>query len=225
MSIDEKKTEKPTDTDDVAGHARAVEDIEEPPVDPPEEPPIVVEPPPPQVAELAAACVRFVASRYGVMLDFSPDTLSLVDQYVADARTEIAAKPQALEVVQAAAGAYLGEVMRRAFGGMWFSDGDHDGWRLDMERVYLTFNPIGMAREAIMLEAAEGWHAHLEMDDAEKPEVERRLSALPEVADTEFYAPTSRFEVVEIAIDALRAQMIDAGHGDVTFDAEDYQRR
>src|ERR1019366_548246 len=39
-------------------------------------------PPPPQVAELAAACVRFVASRYAAALDFAPDTLSFVDHWV-----------------------------------------------------------------------------------------------------------------------------------------------
>ena len=35
-------------------------------------------PPPPEVAELAASCVRFVASKYKVALDFAPETLSLV---------------------------------------------------------------------------------------------------------------------------------------------------
>src|SRR6185312_11963441 len=44
------------------------------------EPPDEQAPPPVQVAELAAACLRFVATRYGAALDFKPDTLSFVDQ-------------------------------------------------------------------------------------------------------------------------------------------------
>src|SRR6476646_9107317 len=106
------------------------------------------EPTPEHVAELAASCARFVHAKYRVPLDGTSDTLSLLDQYVRDARADIEAKPDTLELLVASIGAYLGEVMRRAFGGTWFAVGDYDGWRLDMRRVFLTFNPLGMAREA-----------------------------------------------------------------------------
>jgi len=53
----------------------------------PEPEPEALPPPPPPVAELVAACMRFVASKYKVALDGTPDTLSLVDQYVREART------------------------------------------------------------------------------------------------------------------------------------------
>ena len=221
-------------TDDVAGSAQAalpngepvaesVDDDEAlaPDSEAPEEP---VSPPPPAVAELAAACVRFVATRYAVMLDFTPETLSLVDQYVAEARAEIAVKPQTLELVQGAAGAYLGEVVRLALGGEWFAEGDVDGWRVDLSRAFLTFNPVGMVREALLLETQEGWHAHLEMDPGEREEVERRLAALPAVEEAEYFAPTTRFDVLWIAFDALRARMNEAGLGDVRFTAEDYRK-
>ena len=180
--------------------------------------------PPEAVADLAAACERFVLTKYNVRLDRTKDTLSLLDHYVREARAEIAEKPESMPLIQATIGAYLGEVVRGEFEASWFADGDHDGWRLDMVNVYLTFNPLGMAREALMLEDAEGWHAHLEMDEAEREEVERRLSVLPEVSDDEFYAPTTRFEVIEITIDAIRGQMQERGLGDVTFGPKDYRR-
>jgi hypothetical protein len=230
-------------TDDVSGGALAVGPDGEPlddhgaPLDPHDEgsdpladpltgdeEPEPLTAPPIAVAELAAACVRFVATRYGVMLDFEPDTLSLVDQWIVDARKEMPENPQSQDLVQSAAGAYLGEVIRRAFGGMWFADGDHDGWRLDLSRVYLTFNPLGMMREALFLESQEGWHAHLEMDPGEREEVLRRLEALPGVGDEEYFAPTTRFDVVHIAYDALRAKMSAAGLGDVRFGPEDYKK-
>ena len=181
-------------------------------------------PPPVAVAELAAACVRFVASKYKVPLDFVPDTLSLVDQYVRDARAELAEQPEAIDLVQASIGAYLGEVMRRAFGATWFCDGDHDGWRLDFTFVYLTFNPIGMAREALSLAAQDGWHSHLETDPGEREFLETRLKLVGEVEEEEYYAPTTRFDVVEIAVDTLRAKMEADGNGDVTFGPDDYTR-
>ena len=56
---------------------------------------------PQAVADLAASCVRFVERRYGVTLDFSPDTLSLLDQYVRDARGERGEKAEAERVYSA----------------------------------------------------------------------------------------------------------------------------
>jgi len=181
-------------------------------------------PAPPAVAELAAACARFVASKYKVPLDFEPETLPLIDQYVRDARTELLAKPEAIDLIQASIGAYLGEVMRRAFGATWFCDGDHDGWRLDFTFVFLTFNPIGMAREALSLEAQDGWHGFLETDPGEREFLETRLKLVGDVDEEEFYAPSTRFDVVEIAVDTLRAKMENDGNGDVTFGPDDYTR-
>jgi hypothetical protein len=209
----------------VGPHPPEEDDADEPEGQPDPEPEEEeLESPPAEVAELSAACLRFVATRYGVALDFSPDTLSLVDQYVHDARAEIQVRPETADLVQSAAGAYFGEVVRRAFGGFWFCEGDPAGWRVDLSRVYLTFNPIGMIREALLLDAAEGWHAHLETDPGEKDEIEQRLAALPEVEDAEYYAPTTRFDVIHIAYDALRAKMIEAGTADVRFTREDYKR-
>ncbi len=220
------------ETDDVSGAARAALDDEEaddPSFAHPEEAGLEpgVDPdasaaPPLAVSELAAACVRFVASRYGARLDFEPETLSFVDQWVRDARADVATRPEAAELVQSAAGAYLGEVIRRQFGGAWFADGDPSGWRLDLSTVYCAFNPIGMAREALLLGAADGWHAHFELDPGESEAVQSRLEALPLVQDDDFYAPSTRFDVVSIVVDALRAGLQARGLGDVRFTPEDY---
>jgi hypothetical protein len=190
----------------------------------PEADPDAVADPPPNVAELAAACVRFVASRYGVMPDFTPDTLSLVDQWVRDARVEIASRPESENLVETTAGAYLGEIVRRHFGARWFVEGDPGGWRLYLSTVYMAFNPIGMVREALMLGPAEGWHAHFELDPGEREAIDARLAALPQVDDEEFYAPTTRFDVVSIVFEALRDGMRARGLADVRFTPDDYER-
>ncbi|MDP9035347.1 MAG: hypothetical protein M3O50_11110 [Myxococcota bacterium] len=179
--------------------------------------------PPLPVSELAAACVRFVAGRYGARLDFAPETLSFVDQWIRDARADLSSRPEAVDLVQSAAGAYLGEVIRRQFGGVWFADGDHSGWRLHMSTVYCAFNPIGMAREALLLASADGWHAHFELDPGERDAVQARLEALPPVEDEDYYAPSTRYDVVSIVVDGLRAEMQARGLGDVRFTPDDYQ--
>ncbi len=213
-------------TDDVSGAAQpaeggVVDPAEEVDLEPERE---IPEPAPPAVDEFAKACVRFVAARYGTMLDYTPDTLSLLDQWLRDARAELRVRAEAVEVVQSAAGAYLGEVVRRQFGANWVADGEVSGWRLCLSTVYCAFNPIGVAREALLLEPAEGWHAHLDLDPAEKEAVEARLEALPQAAEDEYYMPTTRFDVLWIVVDALRAGMQSRGLDDVRFGSDDYRR-
>jgi hypothetical protein len=222
-------TDDRKDTDDVCGAARAAADVED--ADDAEEPsgsaldehePEPASPPPERVAELAAACVRFVAARYGVTLDYEPDTLSFIDQWVRDARAELGRRPEVGEVVQASAGAYLGEVVRRAFGGSWVVGEETAEWRLCLSTVYCAFNPLGMVREALLLDRADGWQAHFELDPGEREAVEQRLEALPPVDDDEFFAPSTRFDVVSIVVDALRGAMEAQGLGGVRFSPQDY---
>lgn len=179
--------------------------------------------PPASVSDLASACVRFVASRYQATLDYRPDTISFLDQWLRDARSELTIRPEAADLIQSAAGAYLGEVIRRQFRGQWMAEGEPSGWRLYLSSVYCAFNPIGMAREALLLEPAEGWHAHLELDPGEREAVEARLEALPAATDEEYYAPSTRFDVLWIVVDALRASLRSRGLDDVRFSPEDYQ--
>lgn len=192
--------------------------------DPSEEPAelLPLEPAPSNVAELAEGCVRFVATRYGTTLDYTSDTLGLLDQWVRDGRREAAERPEAARIVETAGGAYLGEVIRRAFGGIWRISGEESDWRLLLSSVFCAFNPIAMVREALRLAPAEGWHAHMDVDPSDRDAIESRLAALPEVSDDDYYAPSTRFDVVELVVEALRAMQRSRGHGDVRFDEEDY---
>lgn len=177
---------------------------------------------PPAVAELCAACSRFVASKYKVALDGTPETLSLVDQYVRDARDAVGQRPESIDLVAPAIGAYLGEVMRQEFAGSWFAEGAHEAWRLYFSNVYLAFNPLGMAREALTLADSEGWSAHLTVDPGERELIEQRLAAMPDVDEEEYYLPTTRFDVVNAIVDTLRARAEASGLGDVRYTPDDY---
>jgi hypothetical protein len=163
-----------------------------------------------------------VASKYKVPLDGTPDTLSLVDQYVREAREAVRERPESIEVVCPAVGAYLGEVMRQQFRGEWYAEGDYASWRLYFTNVFVAFNPIGMAREAITMAEEPGWNAHLVLDPGERETIEERLAAMPEVDEEEYYLPTTRFDVVTVVVETLRAQAERSGTGDVTFTKDDY---
>jgi hypothetical protein len=80
-----------------------------------------------------------------------------------------------------------------------------------------------MVREALILETADGWNAHFELDPSERDSVERRLAALPIVDEEEYYAPSTRFDVVAILVDALRGAMDARGLSEVRFTSEDYR--
>jgi hypothetical protein len=136
-----------------------------------------------------------------------------------------AERPESIELVAPAVGAYLGEVIRQALPaarGHWDAVGDHETWRLWFENVYLAFNPLGMGREAITMTEAEGWNAHLTLDPGERDEVEARLRAMPEVPEDEYYLPSTRLEVITIVVETLRARAERAGTADVHYDRDDY---
>jgi hypothetical protein len=182
----------------------------------------VIRPRSSEALELADACVRFVATRYRVTLDFAPETLSLLDQWLRDGRADLRVRSEATELLQSAAGAYLGEVIRRQFGGHWVIVDDVSKWRLLLSTVYCAFNPVGMAREALLLEPAPGWHAHFELDPGEAEAVEARIATLFPVAEEEYYAPTTRYDVLSIIVDSLRDSMRRRGLDGVRFTPKDY---
>lgn len=205
------------DADDAADEGTDVVSLDPPPSPLPS--------PPPAVAELCAACMRFVASRYKVALDGTPDTLSLVDQYVRDGREAVRERPESIDLVAPAVGAYLGEVMRQALWearGTWTCEGPHETWRLWFGNVFLAFNPIGMAREALLMREEEGWNAHLVLDPGEREEIAARLAAMPEVDEEEYFLPTTRLDVVTAVVETLRARAEQAGNDDVHFEKADY---
>jgi hypothetical protein len=189
--------------------------------------------PPPFIAEMTDACVRFVEAALGLKLDYSPETLPLLDHYISSRRTElvsngvgdigIAGRPEVIGLVARAAGAYFGEVVRRQFRSFWHAPSDDPStWEIRLEPVYLAFSPVGVAYDAITHGDEAGPTAHFQLDDEDREAVEARLAELPAASDEEFFSFSMRLEVLEIAVDAIKARMMGAGLGDVGFAEEDY---
>lgn len=163
-----------------------------------------------RVLELAAACVSYVHRAVGIELDFTPDTLPILDHYLASVLAGGDEKPEITDLVVCSAGAYFGEVLRRSLGHMrWHVDeADPSGWRLELEHVFLFFNPLGMVREAIVGGEQPGWMAHLEVLPRDRQLLEQSLSRMGGVREDDYFRLAVRFEVVEQVIAALEGASI-----------------
>lgn len=199
---------------------------------PPSGPPALpLAPAPTQIAELAEACRRFVKTAVGVELDYEPETLSLLDHYVEQARASVVQRPEAIGVVAHAVGAYFGEVVRRRYASWWQIEGDDPAyWQIQLQSVYLAFSPVAIAYEALTrseeTEPREDEGApmsQLELEEEDQPAVADRLAELPPVSEAEFFAPSTRLEVIDIAVDAIRARRLGAGEPDAHLTPEDYE--
>jgi hypothetical protein len=172
---------------------------------------------------MAEACVRFVHASLGVRLDLSPETLPVLDHYLATRRRELVSKPEMIGLVARAAGAYFGEVVRRQLHSFWHVPSDDPStWEIRLEPVYLSFSPVAVAYDAITHGDEAGPTAQFQLDDEDREAVEARLAELPSASDEEFFSFSTRLEVLEIAVDAIKARMLGAGLGSVAFGAEDY---
>jgi hypothetical protein len=183
------------------------------------------EPPPDRVRELAEGCVRFVERATGVKLDYEPETLPVLDHWIAGARAEAGEKQAAVAVVAHTAGAYLGEVVRRRHASWWRMDDDDPGsWRIELATVYLSFSPVALIADALTLGA--GLDAELlerlEIDDADREAVGARLAELPPVPEDEFFAPSTRIEVIDIAVEAIRGRHLADGEPESALGPDDY---
>lgn len=163
----------------------------------------VYEAPPPEVGDLAQACVRFVHDALGLTLDYTPETLPILDHYLREGgRT----RQELIDLLTPAAGAYFGEVVRRHMpGARWHSPaGDYAGYRLEFAPFFLCFNPLGVAREVLTQRAAEGWGAHFQVLDDARERVRQSLESTP-VAPEDYYTLSVRLEALEQIGDLLTA--------------------
>jgi hypothetical protein len=187
--------------------------------------------PPEAVLELAEACRRFVKSALGVELDYEPETLSLLDHYVEQARTAAVLRPETLNVIARSVGAYFGEVVRRRHTSWWHLEGeDPTYWQVQFEPVYLALSPIALIYDSLLRADREPVGddegaplSQLELEEEDRAAVGARLADLPPVSDVEFYALSTRLEVIDIAVDAMRARRLAAGEPDAHLTPDDYE--
>jgi len=178
---------------------------------------------PAPVQELADACVRYVQAVFKIQLDYQADTLSVLDHYIRSRREEVSLHPETAGLLARVIGAYFGEVIRRKIPSFWHLPSEEAAdWQVRLEPVYLALTPYEIAHDALTLGENGDPTARLTLDDEDREVVEARLSELPPARDEEFFSLATRLEVIDIAVDAIKARMMSSGLGDVVFSQEDY---
>jgi hypothetical protein len=90
--------------------------------------------------------------------------------------------------------------------------------------VFLWFNPIGSAYDAVFGGTEhDGPRSMLRVSPEEHEFLAQRLAALPPVPEDEFFSFSTRFEVLEVANEALYAKLIESGYEGTEFGPEDYE--
>jgi hypothetical protein len=183
--------------------------------------------PPDSIISLAESCVQAVQENLSFELDYTIDTLPVVDHHCRMAR-QGEHWPHSAELLAQTVGAYFGEVIRRHFkdGCRWVltADGPH-AWRLEFEDCFLCFNPVGAALELLLEGSAHGWNA----DFVTLPEVEgaleEHLDQLPGVSERDFYTLSVRYEVLETIQDFLERWRVRKKKAPRRYETAEYERR
>ncbi len=180
--------------------------------------------PPEPIFESASACLEYVRRALAFELDFTAETLPVLDHYVTGVRETLTERPELAPLVARATGAYFGEVVRTVVPGFWRipSANVHD-WQLCCRLAYLWVNPVGIAYDALYgTSEHEGPRSILRSSPEDRPYLERRLETLPPVPEDQFFLFTTRLEVIEVANEALHARQEEQGYGDTELDEQDY---
>ena len=150
----------------------------------------------PIVMDLTIACVTSAKNATGLELDLTQDTLPILDHY---AQLPDSPREEVVSLLAPMCGAYLGELVRRALGdGRWdLHPDDHAQWRMTFDECSLTFNPIGVALEVLLVRDAPGWGAHLQATAKDLPALHRSLEVFGDVRDRDFYTFAVRYEAIE----------------------------
>lgn len=165
---------------------------------------------PPHVRELSDSCVRYVQQALKLTLDYSQETLPILDHYlrqVADAPEADVAGEQLRALLAPTAGAYFGELVRRNLpGARWHAPGDdYANYRLELPALSLRFNPVGVAQEVIDQADAPGWHGHFAMPPADEALVEQTLAQSLSLREQDYYSLSVRYETLEQVVSVLEA--------------------
>ncbi len=160
------------------------------------------------VTDLALTAFRLVKEKLGFELDFTPETLPVLDHYLEKLREEDGGTPdeKVVALVAPCAGAYFGEVARRSLPGLrWHvPEDDYRGWRLEATDAFLCFNPIGVVLEALHHASLGDWHAHYALLASDQAIVDRSLEATGPVREDDFWRLSVRHEVLEQTLGVLR---------------------
>lgn len=157
------------------------------------------------VTELATSCVDFVQRSVGIELDYTQDTLPVLDHYLREARKH-AQREAVLAPLVATAGAYFGVLTTRQFPGAYLHVADsYERMRVQFSTIFLHFNPFGIAQEVIHQADAPGWNAHFATLPDQHRVVEQSVDHGLQLRDEDYYSFSVRYEMLDQIVAVLQA--------------------
>ena len=161
---------------------------------------------PDEIRELLGIAAQSVKVTTGLDLDFSSETLPLVDFYLSEARKGLLLRPEAGELVARALGAYFGQTLINCFEGFWMTQPDRpERWFVCFTRSHLALNPVGVALECLLGRSGhDGPPAEILVEENKRNALAARLELIPEVREEEYYLLSTRYDIFEIAHEAIR---------------------
>lgn len=174
------------------------------------------------VQELAQGCVRFVQQALELELDYTTDTLPILDHYLVQARED--PRPELDSLIAPAAGAYFGELVRRELAPWrWHCTGDEfEQYRLEHERCFLYFHPVSMALEALHGKPLPDGATSLQVLPSERDAVKEALDRMGQVREEDYYRLCTRYEALEQVLTTLVASSLSRAENPVRLGPEVY---
>ena len=179
---------------------------------------------PDAIVQLCGSLTDYVEAAVQIRPDYTPETLPLVDHYAQTVGGVLRDRPEVLDLSAQAIGAYFGEVVRRHLAGFWIVPSQNkNDWLVCGEVAFVAFNPIGVGYDAAVSSTDHhGPSSQLKLAHEDRALVAARLEQLPQVRDTDYFSLSTRYDVLEIVMEAVRAQAGARGYDEVTYDARDY---
>ncbi|MGC4067709.1 MAG: hypothetical protein QM784_24280 [Polyangiaceae bacterium] len=126
--------------------------------------------------------MRFVRDSIGVELDFTPETLPLLDHYLLSARQDLEEKPELRELVlRIGRGPFRRSWSRRRLNGFWqVPTPDTHTWRVCGRHIIFSVNPVGVVAETVVGGPdGDGPSGSFLLARADREDVTKRLSGDP----------------------------------------------
>jgi len=172
---------------------------------------------------MAEQCVQYVQRSLGMTLDYAPETLPVLDHYLRLAPHE---SDDVRVLLAATAGAYFGEVVRANHACRWSApEADYGAWRIEFESIFLHFNPVAFAHEAVIgAEIVHGGSGFGVLDE-DLGAVRSALDTLGTIDEADYFLLSTRYEVLVTVVERLMTFSAGSGASPVPryFGADAYR--
>ncbi len=169
---------------------------------------------PEEICQLTERCRAHVHKRFSLELDFTSDTLSVLDffveELVKDENRGVAPLPghpsrmNMLHLFAPTMGAYFGALLSKQFGGRFrHTEQDISKWRFEFETFFVRFNPVAVAAGVIAKQEVDGLPALLISTPSLSQRLQERFDAAPEIPEDDYFSFCSFFESIQIANEFL----------------------